>query len=253
MSTVTLSDGTKIPASYDFNEHFEPLVVKNQGQQGICWYETHCTMLEAFWRMYTDLAPTFDPHALGDSQQGWQDTIWTDERFDPPHPLGTTHYIGGDVVTHLDGYKDMPLRDAVCKALWTNGILEGGTNAEASMNKLYSTPWKYQGYNATWKSHFKTLPVLTTRPGDVTQVTLKNNWSHAVIYVGYHYDVGVIFQNSWGSGFGKFGRAIFAWDMLEKTYETHYGGTTSVSDVGFIHVFNDNPANGLKMPAKRAA
>lgn len=249
MTTVTLSDGTKVPDHYDFNSHFEPLHVKNQGQQGICWWETHCTMLEAFWRMYTDKAPTFDPHALGETTEGWQDTTWTDERVDPARPLGTTHYIGGDKVPNLDGYKGMPVRDAVCKALWTNGILEGGTKAEASMNRLYRNPGAYGELNK--RGVLKKLPVLSTRPGDVTQVTKKNNWAHALIYVGYIYDLGVIFQNSWGSVFGKLGRAIFSWDMLEKEYETNYGSPSTVCDAGFIHAFNDHPANGLKMPPKR--
>lgn len=240
MTTHTLSDGTKVPDHYDFNQHFEPLTVKMQGQQGICWYETRCTMLEAFWRMYTDKAPTFDPHALAHSDDDWSVSHWTDERFDPPHPLGTLTYLGGDKLINLDGYKDMPHKDAIIKALWTNGVIEGGTCAEQSMDRLYQKPWKYAGYNRD-KERFSHLPVLTTMPGDLAALQ-RGNWAHAVIYVGYDWDLGILFQNSWSARFGKYGRAYFGWDMVEK----------EVADAGFIHAFNDNPANSFKMPPVRS-
>src|SRR5436190_15507704 len=133
---ITLSDGSKVPAHYDFNDYFEPLIVKNQGQQGICWWETRCTMLEAFWRMYTNLAPTFDPHQLGVTELGWAISHWEDERVDPPRQLGTMEYIGGDKLTNLPEYKDLPPIEATAKALWTNGILEGGIKAQQSMERL---------------------------------------------------------------------------------------------------------------------
>jgi len=249
MSTVKLSDGTVIPAHYDFNAHYEPLHVKNQGQQGICWYETHCTMLEAFWRMYTDKAPTFDPHALGDSQQGWDTTVWTDERFDPARPLGTTHYIGGTSVTQLDGYADLPAYEAIAKALWLNGVLEGGVKCEQSMTRLWQHPGRYGELNK--HGMLKRLPVLHVLPGDRDAVA-KNNWAHAVIYVGYRLIVSdrgkitgieILFQNSWGTRFGKAGRALLGGDMVAQ----------GCADAGFLHTFNDHPQDGLVMPAKRAA
>jgi hypothetical protein len=249
MTTVALSDGTKVPQRYDFNEHFEPLTVKMQGNQGICWWETRCTMLEAFWRMYTDTAPTFDPHQLSNSTQSWDTNIWGDERFDPVRPLGTTHYIGGDKVTNLPGYKELPPAEAIAKALWTNGILEGGTKAQQSMDRLYLHPGKYGELNK--HGQLKRLPTLHVLPGDLEAVA-KNTWAHAVIFVGYRLildptridkvdGIEVLFQNSWSSRFGKAGRAYLGWDMVQQ----------DVCDPGFIHTFNDHPADALRMPAKR--
>ena len=242
MTTHTLADGTTIPAHYDFNQHFEPLVVKNQGQAGICWWETHCTMLEAFARMYSDKAPTFDPHQLGKEEHGWQDTDWSDERFDPARPIGTTHYIGGDKVTHLDGYKDLPPKEAIIKALRTNGVLEGGTFAQHSFERLWQKPWKYEDAWGDKVGKIVRLPVLNVLPGDLRALQM-NNWAHDIIYVGYHFEKGVLFQNSWGARFGFKGRAYMGWDMIE----------AGVSQPGFLFTFNDNPADGLKMPPKLAA
>lgn len=248
MTAITLSDGTKVPEHYDFNGRFEPLVVKNQGQQGICWWETRCTMLEAFWRMYTDKAPTFDPHQLGVDNENWQFSNWTDERFDPPRPLGRLTYVGGTHIPELPEFKGLTPREAIMKALYFNGVVEGGTKAEQSLNRLYAKPWKYEGWNER-KNRFSTLPVLSILPGDIGAIQ-RNNWSHSVIYVGYDAGLGVIFQNSWGGGFGKGGRAIFSWEMVEKQIEETWdpGRFTTVCQPGLCWSFNDFPAHGLKMP-----
>lgn len=249
MSTVTLSDGTKVPQHYDFNQHFEPLTVKNQGQQGICWWETRCTMLEALWRCYTDKAPTFDPHMLGHNDEGWAVSHWQDLRFDPPRELGTMTYIGGDELTNLDGYKDLPPAEAVAKALWTNGVVEGGVKCQQSMERVWQKPWRYEGWNAN-KDRFTHIPTLHVLPGDLEAVA-KNNWAHAVIYVGYRLlldgakvqGIETLLQNSWSGRFGKAGRVYLGGDMAAQ----------GCADAGFIHSFNDHPANGLKMPPLRAA
>lgn len=245
MSTVTLSDGTKVPQHYDFNEHFEPLPVHNQGQNPICWYETRATMIEAFARMYNGKALHLDPAQIGHADEGWDVSHWQDDRTDPPRELGTMTYVGGDKVTNLPGYKDLSLPEAVGKALWTNGVLEGGVKCEQSFSRLWSKPWKYTDAWSDKKDKIVRLPVLHVLPGDLTAVQ-KNTWAHAVIYVGYKLIVDggriigiqILVQNSWGGRFGKAGRCYIGQDLVEK----------GCADPGFIHSWNDHPANGLVIP-----
>lgn len=249
MTTIALSDGTKVPLHYDFNDHFEPLIVKNQRQWGGCWWEQRCTLLEAFWRAYTDRAPTFDPHLLGVKQEGWAVAHWQDLRVDPPRELGTMTYVGGDHLTHLPEYSGLPVPEAIAKALWTNGVLEGGVKCEQSMTRLWQKPWRYEGWSER-KDRFTHIPTLHVLPGDLEAIA-KNNWAHAVVYVGYRLvvDAGkvksieILLQNSWGSQFGKAGRCYVGQDLVK----------AGAADDGFIHTFNDHPANGLVMPPLRAA
>jgi hypothetical protein len=245
VSQVTLSDGTKVPQHYDFNDHFEPLAVHNQGQNPICWYETRATMIEAFSRMYDGKALHLDPAQIGHTDDGWAVSHWSDSRTDPARELGTMTYVGGDHLDNLPEYRDLPLHEAIAKALWTNGVLEGGVKCAQSFGRLWAKPWTYDGYN-DHKQRMTHLPVLHTLPGDLRAIKT-NNWAHAVIYVGYRLvedGIEILVQNSWGAKFfGKAGRCYIGLDLVK----------AGAADAGFIHSWNDHPANGLKMPPVRAA
>lgn len=247
MTTVTLSDGTVVPKHYDFNQHFPPLPVHNQGANPICWYETRATMIEAFMRMYDQQSVHLNANKLSYSDEGWAVSHWTDLRDNGFGALGTMTYYGGDHVTNLPEYKDLPFEQALAKALWLNGILEGVVKCEHSFARMWKHPEKYGGWHA--KKGFTHIPTLHTLKGDLEAIK-KNTWAHSVIYTGYRLAVAdnqiisieILCPNSWGKNFGMNGRVYIGQDLIRD----------GAADPGFIYTWNDHPVNSLVMPKRSA-
>lgn len=241
MTTVTLSDGSVIPKHYDFNERFPNLPLHNQGQTPICWYETKAAMIEAFSRMYDGQSIRLDPAQLSHADTGWAISHWKDLRPNGFSDLGTMTYYKGREVMILEEFKNLSMKEAICKALWLNGILEGSVSCQHSFERLWKYPHKYMTDKEKRLGGFHRLPRLNVLPGDL-RAHEANNWSHTTIYTGFHWDHGILDQNSWGKIFGFKGRCYLGWDMVE----------AAVVRSGYIWTWNEHPANGLKMPAKRS-
>jgi hypothetical protein len=232
--TMMLTDGTKVPVHYDFNAHFDPLPVKNQNQDPTCYNHEHATLCEAALRIWARKTITINPDIIEQEQEGGTKKVWT---F-PDHP-------GIEVVTDYSGFNlwDEPAftglsrKAAVVKALWLNGVLEGGVSMQHSYERMWKHPEKYAGYNtSTGKLH--SLPVLEMLHGDFEAIK-RNTWSHAQPIVGYDWTKGMIVQNSWGHRWAMNGRAYVAWDALDK------GGI----DAAYVLRFGDHAENSLVMPA----
>lgn len=244
---VKLSDGTEIPVYYDFNEHFPSLPVHNQGQNPVCWYETRATMIEAFKRMLEGQSIHLAPTQLRHVDDGWAVSHWTDQRSNGFGELGKMTYVGGDYLTNLEPYKNLSIPEAIAKALWTNGVVEGGLKCRQSLGRMWEHPARYPGWNAH-KRAFVEIPVLHTLKGDLEAVK-QNNYAHSVIYVGYRLivmngsirGIDILVQNSWGKTFGLNGRVYVGLDLV----------SDGAAQPGFIHRWNDFQANDLKMPPVR--
>lgn len=239
MSTHTLADGTEVPHRYDFNEHYKPLPVKNQGQDPTCYRHEHATLAEAGLRMWRGVAITIDPDRMEYAQEGGTAKRWTFPDHPDVEPL-LTDYSGHNLWTD-PAFAGLSTKEACIKALWLNGIIEGGVKMQHSYERLWAHPEKYDGWDAK-HDRFTHPPQLVMLPGDERAITA-NTWAHAQPFPGYHWTKGLLAQNSWGRRFGMVGRCYIAWEAIEA------GGIGS----GWPLIFDGHPVNTLKLPPKRAA
>lgn len=170
------------PASYDFNDHYTPLYVKNQGNAPTCWWHSWSSRLEAFRRMYDGKVITYDPYAIHwtsvpveDGAQGMQWTV----------PDGTMLMVQHDRV-----WSDL---DIIKEAVLTNGLIEVAVSSHSP------------AFHDCW--YALDLPVINDVPTDVAEM------DHSIFAVGYT-PAGLLIQNSWSLSWGYRGRAVLGWDYV---------------------------------------
>jgi len=203
-----------LPETYDFNEHFTPLPILNQGQSPTCWFHGWATRLTAWLRCYegrvVDISPDFT--------------------YSEPSAC--------DYVFHTAAAGDLPVHTASCDRYWeTRGGQSPDTiRAALIRNGCVEVTIASKDPHVNVWGRGAGLPVITPSAAPGTYDS-----DHDVAGVGYTPD-GVIIQNSWGDYWAHGGRAIVSWDFL-----------TAYSCYVNIYGFRDHPVDSLVLPTPRPA
>lgn len=208
---ITLTDGTQVEDTFDFDVAYGPLPRLNQGQHPMCWMFQWAVQLDAYARMYDGRHLNVDAMELGDAEDGPTAKVWTL----PDGSTVRTDYSGDN---YWSAHPDLSKREAIIRGVWLNGVAELGVTCQRSFDRLWRHPLG---------QHAHALPVLEPTPGDLAAAR-RNSWTHATLAVGYTHR-GVICQNSWGRRFGLDGRVVLSWAMVDAcvdaflvdTYQDH--------------------------------
>lgn len=171
------------------------LPVFNQGSAPTCVYHTRTNILNSFLRIWNGVASKFGPEQVRwekDPEDGACGLI-------ARTPAGSFHLRNGTCAKNWAGQPKTP--EEYRNLLKLNGPLEIGVPGSC---RTFVQAWSRRK-NGKWL-----LPVVkwATNNGPTAR-------NHDIFVIGARKD-GLIVQNSWGTGWGKKGKAVLTWEFLSK-------------------------------------
>lgn len=190
---------TVIPDTYDFNEHYQPLKVLNQGAAPTCWPHRAASHCSALRRMYDGQIIDYDPE-LPNGKTFLLGGFTNDEdglgvTFHPAEgDMDLRNYSGGENPKYFADIQH-PTPEEMRRAIYLNGVCQFTIASRGAW--FGSVGWQRTS-----------MPVV-----DVGADMYPADLDHDVLAVGFTLD-GVIMLNSWSDPWGFHGRAVLSWAWI---------------------------------------